>query len=216
MSKYLILLHYHQTLLVGSTHLIMGRKTSQNIAFEFDNVGVNEVEVSIRLKDISNDFDVSLLESVLSIYTTNEETMDLIRLDYVTEKILNNEMNAQKFYLDNNSKALLGEFVSYEWTLPTSYIWTQITRIADYIKAFPRVYYQDESVISRLMVELIPFDNLLVEQAPPEYNQYNSEATMDDYSSSVEVIAENVYSPNAIIKEKTTLRVDGSNAQITT
>ena len=93
--------------------------------------------------------------------------------------------------------------------MPTSYIWLQITRIADYIKAFPRVYYEDESILSRLMVEMIPFDQLLIEKELPDYAFYQSEATLDDYSASIEVNAENVYSENAFIEEVVTLRADG-------
>ena len=73
----------------------------------------------------------------LPISSTDEITAEKITLDYVVEKILRNDINEQKFYLEPNSKSYLSQFYSYEWTLPESYLWLQLSRVADYIKAFP-------------------------------------------------------------------------------
>lgn len=191
-------------------------KTIENFAFEFDNVGENEVVVEIKKSDYPLENIIEVVESTVSVYTSDEETMDFITMDYVVEKILNNEMNPQRFYLDENSKALLSKFYSYEWTLPDGYLWLQIVRVADYIKAFPSCYYENETVDARLMVQLIPFDDLMIEQPMLDHDFTQSETSIDEYASSVEINASNVYSKEAVMVEKTTLRASGTNAQITT
>lgn len=193
-----------------------GQHTTKNESITVDNVGINDVEIYIKKQSGYLQYQAYVVESVVSIYTSNNYTMDTIKLDYVVEKILNNEMNEQVFYLDENSKSLLSQYNSYEWTLPTSYVWLQIIRIADYIKAFPRIYYEDTTVMSRLMVELVPFDNLMQESIPENVTSYVGEATIDEYAASLEVNASNIYSDNVILVETTTLRVDGENSQVTT
>lgn len=190
--------------------------TDENLSFDIENIGDNEIIVEIEKDGYPIENIIELVESTLSIYATSNETMDFITMDYVVEKILNNEMNEQKFYLDANSKALLSQFYSYEWTLPESYLWLQIVRVADYIKAFPSCYYEDESVDSRMLVKLIPFDDLMIETPPLEFDFNQSETTIDEYASSIEIAASNVYSKDTVITEHTTLRASGVNAQITT
>lgn len=190
--------------------------STRNIAIEYDNVGDNTVSVEMMSPNITTDTVLAVAESTLKIYTSDQETMDTIMLDYVVEKLLNNEMNKQQFFLDYNSKSLLSTYRSYEWTIPESYLWLQVIRIADYIKAFPRVYFESDDVNSRLMLELAPFDDLAFEQSPPTPDIEQAEASIDDYTSSLEINAKNVYSDTIAIYEETTLRVDGENAQITT
>lgn len=190
--------------------------STRNITIEYDNTVDSVVSVEVMSEDIPNNIVLSIAESTLSIYTSTNETMDIIMLDYVVEKMLHNDMNKQQFFLDDNSKSLLSNYRSYEWTIPESYLWLQVVRVADYIKAFPRVYYETDDVNSRLMLELAPFDNLAVEEAPPEPEIEQVEVSIDDYSASLEINAKNVYSDVVSIMETTTLRIEGENAQITT
>ena len=138
----------------------------------------------------------------LGISSNEENIADKITLDYVVEKILHNNANKQMFYLSENAKSVLETQYSYEWTLAPSYLWLQITQIADYIKAFPTAYYEDDKII----VDIVPFDDLAVEYTPVGITDKGAQATIDDYAASIEINADNIYSEENYITEITTLR----------
>ena len=128
------------------------------------------------------------------------------------EKILWNDANKQRFFLSENSKSLLKGYHSYEWTLPESYVWLHLTRVADYIKAFPTARYED----NKIMVDVVPFEDLAVEYEPIGVLVEGSQATIDDYAAALELNAENVYGENTTVYEKTTLRASGEISLLAT
>lgn len=253
-----------------------------DIFAEYENTGINEVKIYVQGNADDQIFDFSFEDLKLSISSNEYPAVEKITLDYVVEKILHNHANKQRFYLSDNSKAILKGHYSYEWTLAPSYLWLQLTQVADYIKAFPTarfgetytrkwsflgrfqssqpysvgmrirtniilrneedvmrfmedyapnyadgfiVMIQDSVSLSyvkvveqyyadKVIVDIIPFDDLAQEYIPIGVSDSGAQATIDDYAASIEINADNVYSEENQITEITTLRSSGDITQI--
>lgn len=110
-----------------------------SFGFAYENIGEKEVKAYVRMNDLAGHGlgSMEIEEFKVTISTTSEEKDETIYLDYVVEKLLKNDMNEQRFFLDETSKGFLSTIKSHEYTLPESYLWLQLQRIAEHIKAFP-------------------------------------------------------------------------------
>lgn len=189
------------------------KKTTIKHSFEYENTGENQVKVYVKRGDVAKSVDFE--DIAITISTTDRpEMQDEIKLDYVVEKLLHNDANKQKFFLDDSSKAFLSGQRAYEWTLPASYLWLNLVRIADYVKAFVDIYFEDETVDSRIMVSITPFSELGFESEPVGITADNAQATIDDYAAGIEINAKNVYGELNTLTETTTLRGEGEVRQV--
>lgn len=115
------------------------KKRSISFTIKHQNVGTQTLKAYLRMySDTHNPAgNMEVEDFKVSITTTGEGKDETIFLDYVVEKLLKNDMNEQRFFLDETSKGYLSTIPSHEYTLPESYLWLQIQRIAEHIKAFP-------------------------------------------------------------------------------
>ena len=191
------------------------RQTFISLNTEFDNTGSNDVEVVLIKNPMDNV--LAYVSGNLNIYTADTTTLSKRTLDYFVDKILRDDLNTQLFYLDEESTAKLSTYISPQWTLPSADKWTQINEVADYIKAFVRCYFEDDSITSRLMVNFKFFEDLDVEETPPEIDLEQSIATIDDYTESVELNASNTVYGLGEVEEWLVLKASSDEvAQITT
>ncbi len=190
------------------------KKTKLDMALNYANTGTKEVKVKVQVMPTFNNdpTDIDYEDVKLAISASDNQTLEKITMDHVVEKILWNDANKQRFFLSENSKSLLKGYHSYEWTLPESYVWLHLTRVADYIKAFPTARYED----NKIMVDVVPFEDLAVEYEPIGVLVEGSQATIDDYAAALELNAENVYGENTTVYEKTTLRASGEISLLAT
>ena len=117
-------------------------RTQIAFSLPYGNVGTKEVKVYLKMINAGHGLGNMEVEDMkLSITTTTRERDETIYLAEVVEKILRKDANKQRFYLTESSKAALSVIPSYNWTLSPSYMWLHLTRVADYIKAFPTAHY---------------------------------------------------------------------------
>jgi len=166
-----------------------GVERSYNYSIIVDNIGENTISVVLTTASISG---LSYQESEVLIYTNESISMQKKTLDYVVDKILRDDLNEQQFFLDTSSQALLSKYISPEFTLTAVNKWTQLNRVADYIKAYVRAYYEDDTVTSRILVTYRLFEDLDEQVEPTNEDIEQSLSTIDDYTHAVELNAKNI------------------------
>lgn len=119
-----------------------------NHSFEYENDGTNEVKVYVKALDIpqQSGWKYDFNDAKITISATEYPATEQIMLDYVVDKLLSNDANEPLFVLDENSRGYLKGFVSYEWTFPESYLFLQLQRIANYIKAYITARFDEVEV----------------------------------------------------------------------
>lgn len=167
-----------------------GVQRSFDYSFIVENT--SERSIAVEISGIGPSLGLRLFSSEVLIYTNDVNTMNKFTLDYIANKILNDDINEQMFYLDTNSEALLSKYISPEFTFSAVNKWTQLSRIADYIKAYVRSYYEDDTVSSRILVSFRLFEDLDEQINPYNIDIEQSLATIDDYTHAVELNAKNI------------------------
>lgn len=159
-----------------------------SFSIPFGNVGTNEVKVYLKMIDTGHGASHMEVEDMkLSITTTTQERDETIYLDEVVEKLLRKDANRQKFFLGANSKVALSAIPSYSWSLAPSYMWLHLTRIADYIKAFPTARYGETSNNSWQFIGRFqypqPYGNMTITTNKYLGTQGDAEEFMKDYNA---------------------------------
>lgn len=178
------------TVNVQAAGLSGGVQRAFDYTFLIDNT--SERAISVEIRGIGASLGLRLYSSEVLIYTNDVSSMGKFTLDYIAHKILDDDINQQMFYLDTNSEALLSKYISPELTFSAVNKWTQLTRIADYIKAYVRAYFEDDTTTSRIMVSFRLFEDLDEQVNPFNTDMEQSLATVDDYTHAVELNAKNI------------------------
>lgn len=136
------------------------------------NVGINDVKVYVQADEHESAtyYKYQTEDVKVSISTSDIlESDETIYMDYVMEKLLHNDMNERRFFLDDNTRNYLKNIPSYEWTLGESYLWLHIQRIAQYLNLLP----------SARIGNVLEYDYNFLQTSIPDSNAY---VYVDDFT----------------------------------
>lgn len=193
--------------------------TQRTIALtvDYENLIPNE-EVELRFYGKHYSGLLTQLRSIsvtasLEIVYQEAQTSEPIYLDYVVEKLLGmvNVIDKPEFTLDVTTKARLSNVLAFDDMQTDQTLYTAINRIANYVKAKPKV----ELIDGVKMLSFTYYSDLAKQDyVAPDNETSNALAQLNDYVSGLEIKNENILS-NGYKTERLTLRTDQIN-QITT
>lgn len=193
--------------------------TQRTIALtvDYENLIPNE-EVELRFYGKHYSGSLTQLRSIsvtasLEIVYQEAQTSEPIYLDYVVEKLLGmvNVIDKPEFTLDVTTKARLSNVLAFDDMQTDQTLYTAINRIANYVKAKPKV----ELIDGVKMLSFTYYSDLAKQDyVAPDNETSNALAQLNDYVSGLEIKNENILS-NGYKTERLTLRTDQIN-QITT
>ena len=193
--------------------------TQRTIALtvDYENLIPNE-EVELRFYGkhysglLTQPRSISVTASLEIVYQ-EAQTSEPIYLDYVVEKLLGmvNVIDKPEFTLDVTTKARLSNVLAFDDMQTDQTLYTAINRIANYVKAKPKV----ELIDGVKMLSFTYYSDLAKQDyVAPDNETSNALAQLNDYVSGLEIKNENILS-NGYKTERLTLRTDQIN-QITT
>ena len=196
---------------VGSIDFTKTPKT-YSASLEHSNVGVNEVELWLEGNAGADTISANVTASLEIVYQ-EAQISEPIYLDYVVEKLLGmvNVIDKPEFTLDVTTKARLSNVLAFDDMQTDQTLYTAINRIANYVKAKPKV----ELIDGVKMLSFTYYSDLAKQDyVAPDNETSNALAQLNDYVSGLEIKNENILS-NGYKTERLTLRTDQIN-QITT
>ena len=190
--------------------------TNHTISYDYSNTGTNAITVEVSHNEENETLVNKVTSASLYVYGYEDVVGQDTTLDFIVSKILWNGLGRQEFALDPTTEAKLSGIISRKWNLPIGDKWTQLNYIADQVKAYITTYYEENPIRNtRLMVVFNFFDDLDVEETPPDNDFHNKQASVDEYAKGLALDADNTVYTNGVQYEEGTLRTN-SLEQLTT